>query len=125
MKRLIFLISIIVIVFVSCKKKETDNIITPVKKTYKVTYSIGCTDCQVIYYSDSLQTQVSEDHKNNSWTYTFYGKKGQEVLLFAYNTSSMAQGVTATIKLNDTTTLATHTNYCPISGYSFVVDTIQ
>ena len=85
MKRLIFLISILVVVFVSCKKKETDNTITPVKKTYKISYEIGCTDCQVIYYSDSLQTQVSEDHKNNSWTYTFYGKKGQEVLLFAYN----------------------------------------
>ncbi len=95
------------------------------KKTYKVTYEIGCTDCQVIYYSDSMQTQAVEDHQNSSWTYTFYGKKGQEVLLFAYNTSSQAQGVTATIKLNDTTTLTSYTNYCPISGYSFVVDTLQ
>ena len=46
--------------------------VTPVKKTYKVTYEIGCTDCEVIYYSDSMQTNGTEYHKNNSWTYTFY-----------------------------------------------------
>ena len=98
--------------------------VTPVKKTYKVTYEIGCTDCEVIYYSDSAQTNATEYHRNNSWTYTFYGKKNQEVLLFAYNTSSIAQGVTATIKLNDSV-LTTQTNYCPISGDAFVVDTLQ
>ena len=48
-----------------------------------------------------MQNQATEEHKNNTWTFTFYGKKGQEVLLFVYNTSSVAQGVTATIKLND------------------------
>ena len=105
MKKLLILISIISIVFFACKKEDDkNNIITPVvpvKKTYKVTYEIGCTDCQVIYYGDSLETQVVEDHRTSTWTYTFYGRKNQSALLFAYNTSGAPQGVTATIKLND------------------------
>lgn len=124
MKNNYLLISILFLAFVSCKKKEEDEDISPVKKTYKVTYEIGCTDCQVIYYKDSLQTQAVEDHKNSSWTFTFYGRKNQEVLLFAYNTSSVAQGVTATIKVNDTVT-TTQTNYCPVSGNAFVVDSLE
>ncbi len=114
--------------FAACKKEKVDDNqitpVTPAKKTYKVTYEIGCTDCQVIYYGDSLETQVVEDHRTSSWTYTFYGRKNQSALLFAYNTSGAPQGVTATIKLNDTL-LTTQTNYCPISGYSFVEDTIR
>ncbi len=109
----------------ACNKKDDNNnkVTPPAKKTYKVTYEIGCSDCEVIYYSDSLETSATEYHKNNSWTYTFYGKKGQTALLFAYNTSSVAQGVTATIKVNDSTT-ETQTNFCPVSGDAFVVDTL-
>ncbi|GDX53225.1 hypothetical protein LBMAG27_22720 [Bacteroidota bacterium] len=72
----------------------------PVKKNYKVTCEIGCGDFEVIYNSDSAQTSATEYHKNNSWSYTFYRKKNQVVLLFAYNSYSVAQGDTATIKLN-------------------------
>ena len=96
---------------------------TSAKKTYKVNYTIGCTDCNVLYYSDSLENQKSEIHQNSSWTYTFYGRKGQNVVLEAYNTSSAAQVVTVTIKVNDTT-LITQADDCPISGDAFVASVI-
>lgn len=85
---------------------------------------MGCSDCEVIYISDSLGKQQTEYHKNSTWTYSFFGKKGQQVLFLAYNTSSAPQGVTATIELNDSV-LTTQTNYCPISGDAFVLDTIR
>ncbi len=98
----------------SCKKENT----------YKVTYSIGCTDCEVIYYKDAKETQATEYHQNSSWTYSFNGKKGQAVLLLAYNTGGAPQGVTATITVNGTV-LTTQTTYCPVSGDAFVVDTLR
>jgi len=118
MKNLMFLFFVCMFIISSCKKESAPG------KTYKVKYTMACTDCEVIYYKDSLQNQQTEYHKNSSWSYTFYGRKGQEVLFLAYNTSSVPQGVTATITLNDSV-LTTQTNYCPISGDAFVVDTLQ
>jgi hypothetical protein len=104
------------LLFSSCKK-ENDAV-------YKVTYSIGCSDCMVAYVSDQNGTQVSEYHKSTGWTYSFNAGKNQEVLLMAYNTSSVPQAVTATITLNGAI-LSTQTNYCAISGVSFCADTIR
>lgn len=102
--------------FSSCKKENS--------QVYKITYSIGCTDCMVAYTSDQQGNQSSEYHKSTGWTYTFNAKKDQEVLLMAYNTSSNPQGVTATIELNDEI-LQTRTTYCAISGVSFCADTVR
>ncbi len=117
MKKII-LFAFALALFSSCKKESIPG------KTYKVKYTMSCTDCEVIYYKDSLQNQQTEYHQNSSWSYTFYGRKGQEVLFLAYNTSSVPQGVTATITLNDSV-ITTQTNYCPISGDAFVVDTLR
>ena len=118
MKKVYFFALLIIILITSCKKENNTL------KTYKVVYSIACTDCEVIYYKDSLQTEQTEYHKNNSWTYTFNAQKGQAVLLLAYNTSSQPQGVTATISLNDSV-LTTQTNYCPIASDAFVADSVR
>ncbi|MDZ4847103.1 MAG: hypothetical protein SH857_16340 [Chitinophagales bacterium] len=100
--------------FLSCNK-------TPeVGRT--VEYSIACADCEVIYNISGGQ-QATEHHKNSDWTFSFSGKSGEIVLLFAYNTSTTPQGVTARIRLNDEI-LKEETRYCAISGYSFVVDTL-
>ena len=131
MKKLFMLIAIISLAFFSCKKENSKplrntgvNSSDTVQKTYKVKYTIGCTDCEVVFYKDSLQNQQTEYHQNSSWSYTFYGKKNQSVLLLAYNTSTASQGVTATISVNDSV-LTTQTNYCPVSGDAFVEDTIR
>lgn len=116
MKKLLLLLTVSALTISSCKKENS--------QAYKVEYSIACTDCEVIYVSDQAGTQATEFHQNSSWKYSFNAKKGQQVLLLAYNTSSTPQGVTATIKLNGNT-LQTQTNYCPVSGDAFVVDTIQ
>ena len=118
MKKALLLLTVIASAFSACKKEEA------APKPYKVTYNIGCTDCMVAYIKDSEGNQESEYHKATGWTYSFESKPGQEVLLMAYNTSDHPQGVTATIKLNDSI-LVTETNYCAISGVSFVVDTIR
>jgi hypothetical protein len=120
MKSLIVFLSILLLLIVGCKKDNNNH--QPV--LWKVTYNIGCTDCQVVYYKDSLENQQSENNQNSSWSYTFYGKKNQTTLLLAYNTSDHPQGVTATIMLNDTI-LESRTTYCAISGVSFVVDTLR
>ena len=78
----------------------------------------------VAYTSDPSENQLSEYHQSTGWTYSFNAKKGQQVLLMAYNTASAPQGVTATILLNEDT-LETRTTYCPISGVSFCVDTVR
>ncbi|MBK7147540.1 MAG: hypothetical protein IPH78_01650 [Bacteroidetes bacterium] len=116
MKNIFLLFSIAITLLPSCKK-ASDSI-------YKIEYSIGCSDCMVAYTADQQGNQISEYHKSTGWTYTFNAKQGQQVLLMAYNTSSAPQGVTSTIKLNDEI-LETRTTYCPISGVSFCVDTIQ
>ncbi len=126
MKNLSLLLFVFALLFSACKK-ETETTLTntnPSSKTYKVKYTIGCTDCEVIYVSDTLGTQSTAFHQNSTWTYSFNAKKNQELLFLAYNTSTAPQGVTATIFLNDTI-LVTRTNYCPISGYSFCVDTVR
>lgn len=99
----------------SCNKDGQD--------TYLVAYTLGCSDCQVAYVSDGDGTQVSEDHQNNDWTYSFEAKQGQEVFVFGYNTSGSPQGVSVSISVNGSVTKQ-RTTYCPISGVSFVVDTI-
>lgn len=117
MKYFLPLFALLAVAITGCKKENST-------KTYKVSYTIGCTDCEVIYVKDTEGTQHTEYHQNSSWTYSFNAKQGQEVLLLAYNTGSAPQGVTATIRLNDSI-LTTQTTYCPISGVSFVVDTIR
>ncbi len=118
MKKALLLLSIIAFAFSACKKEDA------APKVYKVTYNIGCTDCMVAYVKDTEGNQASEYHQATGWSYSFDAKEGQEVLLMAYNTSDHPQGVTATIKLNDSI-LETRTSYCAISGVSFVVDTIR
>lgn len=111
---------LILITFItSCKKEDKDAVIAR-----KVTYQIGCTDCMVVYSDENNQQQTIYDQNTSSFSYTFEGKKGQEVLLLAYNTGDQPQGVTATILLNDTV-FKTRTTYCPISGVSMVVDTLR
>lgn len=116
MKHTLLFCFIVLIMVSSCKKEDT--------QVYEVTYNIGCSDCMVAYTSDQQGNQLSEYHKSTGWAYNFSAKKGQEVLLMAYNTSSNPQGVTATIMLNGNV-LETRTTYCPISGVSFCVDTIR
>ena len=116
MKKFTLLFAALTLLLSACKK---DN-----EEVYKVTYSIGCTDCLVFYISDQAGTETEEDNQNSSWTYSFNAKKGQQVMLLAYNTSSAPQAVKATIEVNDEI-LETRTTYCPISGYSFCVDTVR
>lgn len=107
---------VLVTFFASCKKEK--------EETYKISYSIGCTDCMVAYVADQAGNQSTAYHQNSSWSYSFNAQKNQEVLLLAYNTSSAPQGVTATIMLNDEL-LETRTTYCAISGVSFCADTVR
>jgi len=116
MKKVFLLLAVVALAFSSCKKEA--------EAVCMVDYSIGCTDCEVIYVSDQSGTQSTEYHQNSSWGYSFNAKKNQEVILLAYNTAGNPQGVTATIKVNGTV-LKTQTTYCPISGVSFCVDTIR
>jgi len=124
MKNLLIAFTLVAVCVASCKKEDDDSDNQQQEILYKVKYNIGCTDCQVIYVSDSLGTQTTEYNKNSSWTYSFYGKKNQEILMLAYNTSSAPQGVNARITVNDSI-LQDRTTYCPINGMSFVVDTIR
>lgn len=117
MKYFLSLLLLAVLGAAGCKKET-------VAKTYRVSYAIGCSDCEVIYVKDTEGTQQTEYHQNSNWSYTFMARQGQEVLLLAYNTAGAPQGVTATIRLNDSI-LRTQTTYCPVSGVSFVVDTIR
>jgi len=119
----IILLMFCIATIVGCKKNDTDNDL-PKAKTYKVQYNIGCTNCMVVYVADSLGTQQTEYNQNSSWSYTFFGKKEQEVLLLAYNTASAPQGVNVKIALNDSI-LRDRTTYCAISGISFAADTIR
>jgi hypothetical protein len=123
MKNLLVISALIAVCFASCQKEDDDNN-QPEKKLYKVKYNIGCSDCQVIYVSDSLGAQTTEYNQNSSWTYSFYGKLNQEILLLAYNTSSAPQGVNVKIAVNDSI-LSDRTTYCAISGVSFAADTIR
>jgi hypothetical protein len=116
MKKLFPLLLILAFLASSCKKEGAT--------VYNVSYTIGCTDCEVIYVSDQAGTQSTEYHKNSSWTYSFAGTKNQQLLLLAYNTASAPQGVTATISMNNAV-LSTQTTYCPVNGTAFCVDTIQ
>ncbi|MCW5908076.1 MAG: hypothetical protein KIS94_09475 [Chitinophagales bacterium] len=116
MKQSRLIIVFIALLFSSCKKEDA--------QTYKVEYSIGCTNCMVVYISDQQGTQTTEHYKDSNWKYSFNAKKNQEVLLLAYNTASSHQSVTATIKLNEQV-LKTQTSYCPVNGLSFCVDTIR
>ncbi|HLP50652.1 MAG TPA: hypothetical protein VK154_07180 [Chitinophagales bacterium] len=117
MKKVIPLLVIICLLVSSCKKEGQPQVNT-------VEYSIGCTDCMVVYVSDQNGTQTSEYNQNSSWTYSFDAAAGQQVLLMAHNTAASHQSVTATIKQNGAV-LKTKTTYCPINGISFCVDTIR
>jgi len=117
MKKTFLLLIVLAFVFSSCKKENT-------AKSFKVKYTIGCTDCWVAYTSDQAGTQSNAYHQNSTWTYSFDGKEGQELLLLAYNTSSGHQAVTATILVNDAV-LETRTTYCPVNGVALCADTIR
>lgn len=117
MKKIFMLFAVIVLMFSSCKKEDA-------AKVLKIKYTIGCTDCWVAYTSDQAGTQGNAYHQNSTWTYSFDGKEGQELLLLAYNTASSHQAVTATIFLNDVV-LRTQTTYCPVNGVAFCADTIR
>ncbi len=120
MKYLLVLLSLVLITVVSCKKE--DNLSnTP---TYLVKYNIGCTDCMLVYVADTAGNQITEFNQNSSWSYSFNGKQGQEVLLLAYNTGSAPQGVNVKITVNDSI-YKDRTTYCAISGVSFTVDTLR
>ncbi len=119
--RILILIFWIITITIGCKKDDNDTLKSD---TYKVQYNIGCTDCMVVYIADSLGTQQTEYNQNSSWSYVFFGKKEQEVLLLAYNTANAPQGVNVKIAVNDST-IKDKTTYCAISGVSFVADTIR
>lgn len=121
MKKISILLLFIAFALSSCTKVCKD---CPDIKIYKVKYTMVCSDCEVVYVSDTEGTQTTEYHRSTGWSYTFNGKKNQQLLFLAYNTSSVMQGVTATISVNDSV-VVTQTNYCPVSGDAFVVDTIQ
>lgn len=116
MAKNILLFSVMLTLLSSCQKQS--------EQIYKIDYSIVCSDCMVVYTADQSGAQQTENHKSTGWTYGFNAQKGQEIIMLAYNTSSVPQGVTATIKLNGEI-LESRTTYCPISGVSFCVDTIQ
>lgn len=128
MKKISLLLFAFALSFSACKKEtETNTTNTNTNqapKTYKVKYTMVCTDCEVIYVSDTLGTQSTAFHQNSTWSYTFNAKKNQELLFLAYNQSSTIQGVTATILLNDTV-LSTQTTYCPFNGAAFCADTVR
>ena len=119
------LLALFLLAFSSCKKDSDDPepTPTPTPVPQQVTYRIICSDCQVFYYKAGM-VQANEYHVNSSWSYSFDGVKGDVVMLMAYNTSNAPQGVNATI-LVDNDTLCSQTNFCPISGYSFVTDTLE
>lgn len=58
------------VLVVSCSKDDNTN-----SNSYTVQYNIGCTNCMVIYVSDTAGTQSTEYHQNSDWSYTFEGKK--------------------------------------------------
>lgn len=113
-----YLMLISLLALMSCSKTDDAG------KTYLVEYSIGCTDCQVIYVSDKEETQTTEYNQNSDWSYSFNAQKGQEILLLAYNTGSAPQGVNVKISMNGEV-LKDHTTYCAISGVSFAADTVR
>jgi hypothetical protein len=121
MMRALLMLLFITVVAAACKKDVGINLDS---KSYKVQYSIGCTNCMVVYVADTLGTQQTEYSQNSNWTYSFFGKKGQEILLLAYNTSDLPQGINVKIAINDSTT-KDKTTYCAISGVSFATDTIR
>lgn len=120
MKKIVLFLAIIIIAISSCKKENPN----PAQKIFKVKYTMVCTDCEVIYVSDTLGTQSTAYHQNSSWSYTFNAKENQQLLFLAYNQSANPQGVTATILLNDSI-LATQTTYCPFNGSAFCADTAR
>lgn len=119
MKYLFGFILAIMLMVSSCSKDDKVN-----EPTYSVKYSIGCTDCMVVYVADTEGNQITEHNQNSSWSYGFNGKQGQEVLLLAYNTGSAPQGVNVKISVNDSIH-KDRTTYCAISGVSFVTDTLR
>ncbi len=102
----------------ACQKEEQE------KASYHVKYHIGCTNCMVVYISDTAGTQITEHQQNSEWTYSFYGQKGQKILLLAYNTSTFHQSVNVKIHVNDSLR-KDRTTYCPVNGVSFAVDTLR
>ena len=86
MKKILLLLLVFSLSLSACKKEtetSTTNINTnPAPKTYKVKYTMVCTDCEVVYVSDTLGTQSTAFHQNSTWSYTFNAKKNQELLFF-------------------------------------------
>ena len=108
-------------VLASCTKEDPDKNNPP---DYLVRYAIGCTDCMVIYTSDTAGTQTTDQHQNSSWTYSLHGREELEIFLVAYNQSPNPQAVTAKIFINETLTDST-TTWCPFNGTAFCVDTVR
>lgn len=78
----------------------------------------------VVYIADSLGTQQTEYNQNSSWSYVFFGKKEQEVLLLSYNSAKTPQGVNVKIAINNSI-IKDRTTHFAISGVSFVAGTIR
>ena len=119
---IILAVTISGLVISGCKKKDEEELSVPPIPRH-VTYRIICSDCSVFYYKAEM-VQGTEYNQNSTWSYSFDGVKGDVVQLVAYNTSGTPQAVSATIMLNNDT-LVSRTNYCPISGYSFIRDTLK
>lgn len=114
MKKSIYLVFSVFLLLISCSKTEDE---------LKVTYNVSCTDCMVVYTSDTAETQTTEYHQTTGWSYTFNARHGQEILFLAYNTHTQPELLTAQVFLNDVL-IAADTAYCPISGYAFIVESI-
>lgn len=105
----------VALIVTACKKENEEP-----KRT--VSYKISCTDCFVVWEENGVQKNAT--HQGSSWSVTFEGQKGSQVLLVAQNSSGNPQGVGATILLNGDT-LQHAVSYCPISGTVVVSDTLE
>jgi hypothetical protein len=111
-----FTFALAVLFMSACKKENKSKNAT---QKFTISYEMSCTDATVTYSIDETNT-TSEYHKSSGWTKSFEAKKGQTVHLIVYNTSSVPQGVGAKILLNGKV-IKEGTNFCPISGYTWLI----
>lgn len=91
--------------------------------TTTVKYTVSCSDCTVMYTSDSSGTYSTLYHQTAGWTHSFEAKPGQPLMFYAYNTSGSPEFLSASLYHNGVLH-ETDESYCPVSGYVFIMDTI-
>ena len=78
---LIFTCLLIFLCACNMDDENNDKIDIQSKQLLRITYNLVCADCEVIYVSGSLGNQAIEYNQNNNWSYSFWGKKNQEMLI--------------------------------------------